>query len=236
MLKDPNNNKDQSLTQKVLQELRLSIIFGVARDESKLNIASLKKHYEIGGTPIREALNQLVAENFVELLPLKGFRVSGLSFADLQDIIENRLLIEKIMLHKLLKRKNDHWESELIVCMHRAKKMITQKEFVAKPNLSQWLLLSADIFFIMSHYCDSVWLARMQQQLYYHTMRYEYLLYSQQADVLAIIKACFRCFQQCISALLERDSKSAITIHTENLHNSLELMQALFLRVGRADE
>ena len=62
--------KQKSLAEKVKQD----IIEGSLKGGQPLKIDPLKERYQIGGSPIREALNQLAAENFIKFIPAKGFQ------------------------------------------------------------------------------------------------------------------------------------------------------------------
>jgi DNA-binding GntR family transcriptional regulator len=55
---------------------------------------SLGARFGVSATPVREAMLDLVKEGLVTSLPNKGFRVTEVSDADLDDITQLRLLIE----------------------------------------------------------------------------------------------------------------------------------------------
>ena len=64
------------------------------RPQERLNEVQLSRTLGLSRTPIREALNRLASEGFVELSPNRGFYVRALSTEGLVDLYELRAIIE----------------------------------------------------------------------------------------------------------------------------------------------
>ena len=56
------------LSDQMVANIRRDILLGIYMPGDKLRTNDLKLRYEVGGTPIREALMQLVWQNFVVML------------------------------------------------------------------------------------------------------------------------------------------------------------------------
>jgi DNA-binding GntR family transcriptional regulator len=54
------------------------------------------EQYELGLTPIREALQRLALENLVNIVPRRGMFVTEISLTDLQQLFELRLALEAL--------------------------------------------------------------------------------------------------------------------------------------------
>lgn len=54
----------------------------------------LAQRFGASKTPVREALQLLVAEGLVEVLPKKGYRIRGMELTDLGEVLELRTLLE----------------------------------------------------------------------------------------------------------------------------------------------
>lgn len=54
----------------------------------------LADHYQVGLTPVREALRQLAQEGFVQPIPRMGYIVSTITERDVQEIYEMRIILE----------------------------------------------------------------------------------------------------------------------------------------------
>jgi DNA-binding GntR family transcriptional regulator len=59
--------RPNSLTRSVYQQLRSDLLSGHYRPGEKLRADELRQRFQIGSSPIREALNRLLAEGFVSL-------------------------------------------------------------------------------------------------------------------------------------------------------------------------
>ena len=90
--------RTESLTLQALSRLKRDIVLGEFEFGERLNIETLKKRYEMGGTPVREALNQLVAWSLVEALPLRGFRVTSMTIEVVRSLFDSRLFVEERLL------------------------------------------------------------------------------------------------------------------------------------------
>lgn len=54
----------------------------------------LAAKYSVSKTPVREALNRLCLEGYIEKFPNKGYMVKGFTVKDLQDIFQYRSILE----------------------------------------------------------------------------------------------------------------------------------------------
>ncbi|RAN78857.1 GntR family transcriptional regulator [Bacillus sp. SRB_336] len=86
--------KNVSLRETVAQALRAAIISGEMKPGEVYSAPMLGKRFGVSPTPVREAMLDLVKEGLVVSLPNKGFRVTEVSDADLDEITALRLLIE----------------------------------------------------------------------------------------------------------------------------------------------
>ena len=83
-----------SLTDVAYREIRDSILIGRLLPGDKLVVNDLVEQWKISNTPIKEALNRLVAEGLVEALPRRGMRVRLLTVEELREIFEIRTIYE----------------------------------------------------------------------------------------------------------------------------------------------
>jgi DNA-binding GntR family transcriptional regulator len=86
--------KNLSLRETVMRALRAANISGEMEPGAVYSAPSLGARFGVSATPVREAMLDLVKEGLVTSLPNKGFRVTEVSDADLDDITQLRLLIE----------------------------------------------------------------------------------------------------------------------------------------------
>jgi DNA-binding GntR family transcriptional regulator len=79
-------------------ELRRRIANGDYPEGFQLKQDALAADFGMSRIPIREALVQLESEGFVRILPHRGAQVSGLSPAEIRELIELRALLEPRLL------------------------------------------------------------------------------------------------------------------------------------------
>jgi DNA-binding GntR family transcriptional regulator len=88
--------KNSSKSKKVIvyENLKARIINNFIKPGEPLNEGVLSKELKISKTPIREALQQLEKEGFIENIPVKGAFVSRISIQDIREIFEIREILE----------------------------------------------------------------------------------------------------------------------------------------------
>ena len=87
-------------TNKIMEVIRQDILLGKLTPGQKLVVADLKEHYQVGASPIREALVQLSWKKYVKFAPQKGCWVAPVSVEELTDLFNAHQLIS----HELLKK------------------------------------------------------------------------------------------------------------------------------------
>ena len=107
-----------TLTDKVSQLIEKDILIGKLEPGSKLVVADLKTKYQVGASPIREALVQLSWINYVDLEPQKGCWVADISSDELTEVYDDLILISKELLKRAMRENNRSWELRVINAFH----------------------------------------------------------------------------------------------------------------------
>ena len=107
-----------TLAEKAYFALRHDIVRGTWTPKQALKMAILSKHYDMGFSPIREALSRLQAEGLVSLVPLRGFTVAALSLDEMWDTVNLRILIETEAFRLSIKNGKDEWEAGIVSSLH----------------------------------------------------------------------------------------------------------------------
>lgn len=92
-----------SLTEIAYDEIKKKICLGKFGPGHKLVVDELVKAFAISNTPIKEALNRLIAEGLVEALPRRGMQVKVISPKEIKEICELRLVYETYCARKAVK-------------------------------------------------------------------------------------------------------------------------------------
>jgi len=82
--------------QRIIKALRSSITNGEYKPGERLIEANLAKRFKVSRTPIREVLNQLEKEHFIEIIPNVGAEVVTLSLKNVADIYDILIVLEGV--------------------------------------------------------------------------------------------------------------------------------------------
>lgn len=158
----------KTLTDRAYRLLREDIVRGVFPPGEKLRIESLKQTYQVGATPLREALYRLSADGFVNVQGQRGFRVADMSLEELEDITNLRVVLENMALTQSIENSDDEWESRVVAAFHHLTKAENQKE----PDIQEWEVRNREFHLALVSCCDSPWLMRFHEILYDQHKRY----------------------------------------------------------------
>lgn len=100
-------------------KVKRDILSGRLSDDAPLRFEALKTQYEVGITPIREALARLEAEGFVKLHHNRGYYTTPLSAEDFEDLVFSRAVVETDLLKRSIERGDEDWEVELLAAHRR---------------------------------------------------------------------------------------------------------------------
>lgn len=107
-----------TLTEKAYVALRHDIVRGQWVPGQQLRMAELSTRYDMGFSPLREALNRLQSEGLTVLAPQRGFSVASLSLEEMWDTINLRILVECEALRLSLLLGDDSWEAGIVSSLH----------------------------------------------------------------------------------------------------------------------
>lgn len=92
------------LNQKIYRMLKTKIIKGNIKLGSKLLENKIAEQLGVSRTPVREAIQKLAAEGFVELIPNKGVKVSEISPTTYREVLQVRAVLEGLAAYFLAKK------------------------------------------------------------------------------------------------------------------------------------
>ena len=158
----------KTLTDQAYQRLREDIVHGKLPPGEKLGIEFLKRTYDVGATPLREALYRLSADGFVQVQGQRGFRVAAMSQEELTDITNLRVVLEGMALTQSVEDSDDDWESRVVAAFHH----LTKAESQPDPDIQEWEVRNREFHLALVSCCHSPWLMRFYETLYDQHKRY----------------------------------------------------------------
>lgn len=108
--------------------LTRDILTGVLPPLRKLKLRELSDRYEIGPTPLREALSRLAARGLVEQHDQRGFSVPPVTRAHLLDITHTRQVIESEAFRLAMAEGDRAWEDEVSASIGILRRVMGRQE------------------------------------------------------------------------------------------------------------
>ena len=166
---------DPSLASSLYAHVKNDIISGLWAPGRKITIAALRDHYKMGATPLREALNRLTAEGWVNYLEQRGFMVASVSEAELKELTQTRIDVEALAIKKSIARKSVEWEEKVVLALHTLSKTPRSRSTVQFVENPEWEKFHRAFHMTLIENCGSRWLVTFCAQLYDQLYRYRRL-------------------------------------------------------------
>jgi DNA-binding GntR family transcriptional regulator len=168
----------ETLASAAYQRLREDIINGRHEAGSKLRIQELCERYEVGPSPLREALNRLSRDGLVSLSDHKGFSVTPLSRAHLEELTKTRCWLNDLALRESMRRGGREWEEGVVLAYHRlsrSPRYTSQEARNSGAFNSTWEQAHRAFHSSLIAACGSRWLIDFCEQLFDAADRYRHL-------------------------------------------------------------
>jgi GntR family carbon starvation induced transcriptional regulator len=111
--------RKETLASTIYDRVREGIITGSFPAGEKLHIQTLCDEFNVGLSPMREALSRLSTEGLVSQSDHRGFAVRPLSEDDLVDLIKARCWLNEIALRQSIAHGDAAWEEAVLIAFHR---------------------------------------------------------------------------------------------------------------------
>jgi len=211
-----------TVAEQIFLRLRADILAAKLRPGEKLQIEKLREIYEVGSTPLREALSRLSSSNLVVAEGQRGFRVAPVSRDELLDIAKTRAWVEGIALRAAIAAGDRNWEAQILAAAHRLQRLSDE---VGEIHNDEWFRENEAFHNALVAAGNAPHLMQIRAQLYSLSDRYRRL-----AGVVAP-RDVDREHQDITRAVLARNAELAVEITENHFVTTVEVI----LRSG-ADE
>jgi len=208
------------LASSVYQQLRDDILQGRLEPGSKLRLQYLARQYNVGNSPLREALNRLTSNGLVTREENKGFRVSGASIAELEELIRTRCMLEETALRESLEFGGNDWEERVVIAFHRLNRLEDGATKTDQHRTPEWEAAHREYHIALLSACGSTILLEFCRQLHEQTLRYR--------SLVEVIQ--YRDIHECSEhkkiqeAVLDRDADRAVSMLHEHYSSTLRVI------------
>lgn len=153
--------------------LRQDILHGTLAPGARLNLDSLRKRMAVGLSPLREAVTRLVSAGLVEVVPQKGYTVTPISLANLNEVSALRIELEPYALRKSIENGGLDWESRVMGALHRLNR--TDRIPGNADSLAEWEAANNAFHRLLIQRCDMPLLLNIHHALVSMNDRYRHI-------------------------------------------------------------
>jgi GntR family transcriptional regulator, carbon starvation induced regulator len=141
----------------------------------KLQPDMLRKRYDIGLSPVREALSRLARDGLAVAEGQRGFFVASASLDELMDVTNLRIRFSVMALEQSIAAGDDVWENGVVTSYHHLSKI--ERAMKADPLgfSDEWERRNRDFHIQLESGCGSPWLLHFCETLYDQIERYRRL-------------------------------------------------------------
>lgn len=197
------------------ERIKHDIIFGVLEPGRKLKLDGLKEQYQASVSTLRETLNRLASDGFVEAAEQRGFFVRPVSEEDLTEIANLRILLECSALQTSIASGDADWEGNLVAAHHKLH-LIEDKMLAGdKTQRELWKRYDWEFHLAMIRACNSENLLSLHAIIYDKYLRYQMLVLTNRGEV------AIQEHRAMFDAALARDVGSATAALEAHIKNGL---------------
>lgn len=219
----PNTLEGKSTAgSRVYQRLRHDVISGELQPGQRLTLETLKNQYQVGMTPLREALYRLSASLLVITEDHQGFRVADISLEHLQQVLTAREHFECLILKESIARGDLAWEGRVISAHHALTRFppyhpdgSVSTDYLVAHRRFHYEILSGSQHFFLEHFQTVIW---------DHYARYRNLLSVERIDMATLASE----HAQILDRVLAKDFEMAALVLGRHIsHGAQELCRAM---------
>ncbi len=169
---DVRPDTGETLAQAACRALRIDIIRGVRSPDERLRIEKLKTIYNVGPTPLREALQMLVSDQLVRAEGNRGFTVAPLDLKEFADLTVARIAVETAALRLSIANGGNDWEARVVAANYLMEKEDAALLKARDGVTDAWEQANGAFHAALVAACGSHWLLRMRDGLHDQCERY----------------------------------------------------------------
>ena len=162
----------QSLRDAAYEAIKHQIITCKFKPGECINEASVAKLLGFGRTPVHQALDRLMLEEMVDVIPRKGVIVKPVILSDVLQMIDVRLVNETYCAQLAAERADDADIGALEAVVGQARKAISDR------NIQMMMMLDRDFHLALGHATKNNELAELIRKLNERSLRFWYISFT----------------------------------------------------------
>ncbi|SMD12686.1 GntR family transcriptional regulator [Rhizobium sp. RU36D] len=216
-------------------KLRSEILHGELMPGQRLRANDLQAKFQLGLTPIREALMRLSSEGLVDAQTHRGAVVAPVTLKELADLMATRRHIERLCLSMAIDNGDLAWEAEIITSMYLLANTPLPSDLDDLGAATTWEAHHRRFHRALVAACNSEWMMRIWSTLNDHSERYRKIRLLHHKAEGARVRNVTAEHEALKDAVIRRDKALAARLMDEHLTQT-ELAAAVLLANDQQDE
>jgi DNA-binding GntR family transcriptional regulator len=214
--------RSESLVEAAYNHIRALILDGALKPGARIDLGEVRKLLEVSHQPVRDAVNRLAAEGFVEVIPQVGCRVRRIGRQDVEDFLEVFAGFEGRMASFAALRASDAQILELAQISKGIGKLWPRSKPVSPVAIAPKFRVLNRTFHTAVH--DMAHSPSLKQLSVMLMDRYDFYIACALGEMLYATRpdAAHEEHEQVVLAITERDAKSARATMEKHILNSIE--------------
>ena len=223
-----DQNADRTLAERALRLVRDDILNGRLAPGARLRINLLQQRYGLGLSPLREALLRLSTEGLVVAEGQRGFAVSPVSLAELQDQTVARKCLDIAALKQSMAQGDADWEAQVMAANHLLARTPLPRDASDIEAAKVWEERHRAFHRSLIAGCGSHWLLRLHNQLVDQIERYRTMRILHHQEAAAKVRDVVAEHAAITDAVLKRDVALASELMDRHISATAEAMRLFF--------
>lgn len=164
--------RKESLKEVIYKDLKKKIVFCELLPGMPIQEDEIAREYNVSRTPVREALLQLSRENYITIEARKSTKVSKISFREMNEVIETRLIIEPY----IVKSQSKMLDEDTVRKLEEIKKSFREISLDDVVSLRNFLSIDYEFHYLLVCLSENRLLIEFCQDVLQRSVRQWYLM------------------------------------------------------------
>lgn len=227
-LDQPEGGKE-TLASHVYDQLRQDIISIAIAPGEKLHIRSLCERFDVGLSPVREALSRLSTEGLVAQSDHRGFAAAPIGEVDLVDLTRARCWTNELAIRKSIANGDPAWEEHVVLSFHRLSRTPRFEPGNELERSPKWEIAHRNFHSSLISATGSRRLERYCEDLFDASERYRHI--GRKAGIKGTSRE--KEHRALMEAVVARDAGEAARLITAHFERTAELVRQVLRDRGR---
>lgn len=214
--------------------LREDILNVTLKPNMKLRIRDLCERYEVGLSPMREALSRLASEGLVVQTAQRGFTVASFSVQELIELVRTKKWLNEIGVRESILHGDAAWEEGVLLAFHRLAKtprFLDGESDDGSGRNADWNAAHLAFHTSLINACRSEWLKSFCRTLFAASERYRAVARMKSQPTKRLEE-----HRQIMEAAVNRDADLTVQLLNAHFENTVNLVLANLEQLGEGAE